>query len=198
MTSTKLLSFWIPSPYYPHLGLIHRTESTQTPIFLSSFGFPLSVDVICTCPFLLPRPSLARRSRPVVRSKSASASEVVGVRTTMDADAACRQRGESRGRILSLQFTITFYADSTQEGKAGRTRRAVETTEGTNERPSKACKFGNGPFPRSVGRSLGRGEILQKDPQGGDEVTNKPGHARSSYIALSVHALASIRSFLLF
>ena len=43
----------------------------------------------------------------------------------------------------------------------------VETTEGTNERPSKACKFGNGPFPRSVGRSLGRGEILQKDPQGG-------------------------------
>ena len=42
----------------------------------------------------------------------------------------------------------------------------VETTEGTNERPSKACKFGNGPFPRSVGRSLGRGEILQKDPQG--------------------------------
>ena len=160
MTSTKLLSFWIPSPYYPHLGLIHRTESTQTPIFLSSFGFPLSVDVICTCPFLLPRPSLARRSRPVVRSKSASASEVVGVRTTMDADAACRQRGESRGRILSLQFTITFYADSTQEGKAGRRTRGGRN-DGGSERPSKACKFGNGPFPRSVGRPR-PGEILQK------------------------------------
>ena len=73
-------------------------------------------------------------------------------------------RGIRGGRILSLQFTITFYADSTQEGKAGRWKRRRERT---NERPSKACKFGNGPFPRSVGRSLGRGEILQKDPQGG-------------------------------
>ena len=64
------------------------------------------------------------------------------------------EREESRGRILSLQFTITFYADSTQEGKAGRTdgwwkRRR----ERTNDRARLANLVMALSLDRSVGRS---------------------------------------------
>ena len=64
------------------------------------------------------------------------------------------EREESRGRILSLQFTITFYADSTQEGKAGRTdawwkRRLRERTNGR-------ARLANLVMALSLDRSVGR------------------------------------------
>ena len=64
------------------------------------------------------------------------------------------EREESRGRILSLQFTITFYADSTQEGKAGRTRGLWKRRrERTNDRARLANLVMALSLDRSVARS---------------------------------------------
>ena len=81
-------------------------------------------------------------------------------------------RGESRhsrgrGRILSLQFTITFYADSTQEGKAGRTRGLWKRLrERTNDRARLANLVMALSLDRPVGRSAEKAKFCKKDPQG--------------------------------
>ena len=64
------------------------------------------------------------------------------------------EREESRGRILSLQFTITFYADSTQEGKAGRTRGLWKRR--LRERTNDRARLANLVMALSLDRPVGR------------------------------------------